>query len=570
MPYRLRALPGGLTAAALLALSLAAGPSEAAPAPGPAPRAGSGAGPGPLAALALRPPMGWNNWAHYMCDIDEAKVLANADALVSSGLAAKGYDTVTVDDCWMTRSRGPAGELVPDPVKFPRGMAWLGSYLHARGLKFGIYEDTGALTCERYPGSGTPEGGGPDHFAQDVRQFASWGVDYIKMDGCNVWVAPGQTKEAAYREAYEAVARAIRSSGRPMVHSASAPAYFQNGEWGSPSWFSVLDWVGSTGQLWREGRDIQVYKPSAPATSRWKSVLGNYGYNRWLGRYAEPGNWNDPDFLIAGAPGLTAEEGRSQVALWAMMAAPFILSSEVSELTPAGLAALGNDDLIELDQDPMGRQAAVLATDGSTDLLARPLANGDRAVAVLNRTSAARRAVVRLADLGFPSECTVRTRNLWTGATGSTRTELSATVPAHGTAVWRLTPRGCAEPLPTGQLTGNGAQCADGEHTTGDGTVGLAPCTGGGDQRWTAAPDGTLRVAGQCLTSAGDAVRLADCDPAGAAAGQRWDARPDGRLTDEAGRCLDAPVAAGTDPAGPLRALPCGDHLVNQTWALPV
>ncbi|MFJ5547965.1 ricin-type beta-trefoil lectin domain protein [Streptomyces sp. NPDC093225] len=563
MPHRLRALSGGLATAALLAALSApvatatAAPAGTAAAPAPAPA--------PLAELALRPPMGWNNWAHHMCDIDEAKVLANADALVSSGLAAKGYDTVTVDDCWMEKSRGPRGELVTDTAKFPHGMAWLGAYLHAKGLKFGIYEDTGSLTCERYPGSGRPQGGGADHFEADVAQFASWEVDYIKMDGCNVWVAPGQTKEAAYREAYEAVARAVRASGRPMVLSASAPAYFQNGEWGSRDWFSVLGWVGGTGQLWREGRDIQVYRPAAPTTSRWGSVLGNYGYNRWLGRYARPGNWNDPDFLIAGAPGLTDEEARSQVALWAMMAAPFILSSDVPSLTPAGLAALGNDDLIGLDQDALGRQAGVVATDGSTDVLARPLANGDRAVAVLNRTATARAVTVPLADVGLPS-CSVHARDLWTGERTTVRTRLSATVPAHGTAVWRLTPRGCVAAVPTGQLTGAGMQCADGDHTGTAGTLVLAACTGGADQRFVLAPDRTLRLQGRCLTADGEGAALAACaarqDPEG---GQLWRARPDGTLTAESsGLCLEAPAGAA------LRLRGCGDHLVNQAWALPV
>ncbi|MFF5447843.1 ricin-type beta-trefoil lectin domain protein [Streptomyces sp. NPDC012888] len=564
MPSRLRALPGCLTAAALIAVSLAAAPAVAEP---------TATSDNPL---ALTPPMGWNNWAHYMCDIDEQKVLANADALVSSGLAAKGYDTVTVDDCWMTKSRDGAGDLVVDPVKFPRGMAWLGEYLHARGLKFGIYQDAGYLTCERYPGSGTPEGGGADHFEQDARLFASWKVDYVKMDGCNMWVPPGKTKEQAYRDAYHAVARALRASGRDMVLSASAPAYFQQGEWGGPDWHKVLGWVGDTGQLWREGRDIKVYNPKSPATSRWSSVLGNYGYNRWLARHSGPGNWNDPDFLIAGAPGLTDEESRSQVALWAMMASPFILSSEVSRISAAGLAALKNDALIELDQDPMGRQAGVVSTDGTRDVLARPLADGDRAVAVLNRSSAAVDVRVPLADVGLPA-CTVDATDLWTGTSRTVSDALTARIPAHGTAVWRLSPRGCAEPVPTGQITGDAMRCADGENTTGVGTVVLSPCTGGADQRWTLAPDRTLRLLGHCLTADADgSVTLEDCAGNGAdqAPGALWRHGRNGALVADGhdGSCLEAPAAAAvpdaTEPA--LRMSPCGDHRVDQTWALPV
>ncbi|MGW7099569.1 ricin-type beta-trefoil lectin domain protein [Streptomyces sp. NPDC054838] len=559
MPPRPRASLPCLTAAALLALALGAAPAAAEPtATSDAP-------------LALTPPMGWNNWAHYMCDIDEAKVVANADALVATGLAAKGYDTVTVDDCWMAKSRDADGDLVTDTRKFPHGMAWLGNHLHAKGLKFGIYQDAGSLTCERYPGSGAPAGGGPDHYARDARLFASWNVDYVKMDGCNLYVPPGTTKERAYRDAYHAVARALRDSGRDMVLSASAPAYFQQGEWGGPEWHKVLHWVGETGQLWREGKDIKVYDPKAPNTSRWGSVLGNYGYNRWLGRYAGPGNWNDPDFLIAGAPGLSGAESRSQVGLWAMMAAPFILSSQVSELTPAGLAALGNTDLIALDQDPMGRQGAVVSSNATFDVLARPLANGDRAVAVLNRSGRARDIAVPLGEVGLPG-CTADAKDLWSGKSERTGATLTGRVAAHDTGVWRLTPRGCAGAVPTGQIAGAGARCADGANTTGPGAVVMAACTGAPDQRWSLGDGATLKLAGGCL-SAGDVgvVELARCAPG--QPGQSWEHDRSGTLTETvSGLCLTAPAATAAPdaPAGRLRLAACGDHRVDQTWALPV
>ncbi|MEV0410577.1 ricin-type beta-trefoil lectin domain protein [Streptomyces sp. NPDC050448] len=560
MPPRLRASLPCLTAAALLALCLAPAPATAEP------HATSDA------PLALTPPMGWNNWAHYMCDIDEAKVVANAGALVSTGLAAKGYDTVTVDDCWMAKGRDADGNLVVDTQKFPHGMAWLGEHLHAKGLKFGIYEDAGSLTCERYPGSGSPDGGGPDHYAQDARQFASWKVDYVKMDGCNLWVPPGATKERAYRDAYGAVAEALRTSGRDMVLSASAPAYFQQGEWGGSDWHKVLGWVGETGQLWREGKDIKVYNATAPQTSRWSSVLGNYGYNRWLGRYAGPGNWNDPDFLIAGAPGLTEAESRSQVGLWAMMAAPFILSSEVSKLTPAGLAALGNTGLIALDQDPMGRQGAVLSANATFEVLARPLANGDRAVAVLNRSGSARDISVPLSDIGL-SSCTVDAKDLWSGKSTEVSTSLTGKLAAHDTAVWRLTPReGCAAAAPTGQITGDGAKCADGANTSGVGAVVLAPCTAAADQRWVLGPGASVRLTGECLSAGGNGlVELADCAPG--EPGQRWTHRRDGALVEDvSGMCLTAPAAAATPdaPAERLRLADCGDHRIDQAWSLPV
>ncbi|MFJ8386472.1 ricin-type beta-trefoil lectin domain protein [Streptomyces sp. NPDC094438] len=563
LPTRRRRIAALL--AALLALPLTATGALAAP--------GAPAAPARSRPLATTPPMGWNNWAHYMCDISEQTVVHNADALVSTGLAAKGYHTLTVDDCWMSKSRDSAGELVADPVRFPHGMAWLGSYLHARGLKFGIYEDSGSATCEGYPGSGRPQGGGADHFAQDAATFASWGVDYLKLDGCNVYVAPGETQEQAYREAYEAAATALRDTGRDIVYSESAPAYFQNGEWGTPGWFSVLSWVGQYGQLWREGWDIATYDAQKPGASRWASVLSNYGYNRWLSRYAGPGNWNDPDFLLAGDPGLTADESRSQVALWSMMAAPMILSSDVAALSQAGRSALGNSGLLAIDQDSLGRQAGVVATNGTTDVLTRPLAGGDRAVAVLNRSSSARSVSTTLASIGLPG-CTVRAKDLWSGASSTTSSALTATVPAHGTAIWRLTPGGgCALAVPTGQVTGNGANCMDVSNSgTADGTpVILFPCTGNANQRWVLGAGGTVKALGKCLTAsgseAGGAATLSACTGADA---QQWSTDQDGTLVNaDSGLCLDV-YGGGAASGTRLDTWTCGSHQANQTWALPV
>jgi len=515
--------------------------------------------------------MGWNDWAHYQCSVTESVVVANADALVSSGLAAKGYKTVTVDDCWMASSRDAGGALVADATKFPHGMAWLGSYLHSKGLNFGIYEDAGSSTCGGYPGSGQPQGGGADHFAKDAATFASWGVDYLKLDGCNVYIPSGQSTEQAYHTAYTAESTALANAGRPIVFSESAPAYFQSGEWGNPTWFDVLGWIGQLGQLWREGYDIATFNSSNPTAGRWSSVMSNYGYNRWIARYAHPGNWNDPDFLIAGDPGLSAEESRSQVALWAMMSAPMILSSDVANLSSDGLAALGDTDLIALDQDSAGHQAGVVSTNGTTDVLAKPLANGDRAVSVLNRGSAAETVSTPLASVGL-ANCTASAKNLWTGAT-STVSTLTATIPAHGTAIWRVTPAGgCAAAVPTGEIVGNGAKCVDvtGSNTT-DGTATiLYTCTGNANQAWTRPGDGTVRTLGKCLTAsgttAGSAAVISTCT---ASTAQQWTAQPDGTVTNKAsGLCLDV-YGGGSADGTKLDTWTCGSHQANQTWALP-
>ncbi|ACU73502.1 Ricin B lectin [Catenulispora acidiphila DSM 44928] len=557
-------------ACTLAALPLTSSTAHATPTPPPS-TAHTATAASTAATLAATPPMGWNDWAHYQCSVDESTVVANANALVSSGLAAKGYKTVTVDDCWMASSRDSGGTLVANSTKFPHGMAWLGSYLHSKGLNFGIYEDAGSSTCGGYPGSGQPQGGGADHFAHDAATFASWGVDYLKLDGCNVYIPSGESTEQAYHNAYTAESTALANAGRPIVFSESAPAYFQSGEWGNPTWFDVLGWVGQLGQLWREGYDIATYNSGNPTASRWSSVMSNYGYNRWIARYAHPGNWNDPDFLIAGDPGLTAEESRSQVALWAMMNAPMILSSDVANLSADGLAALGNTDLIALDQDSAGRQAGVVSTNGTTDVLAKPLANGDRAVAVLNRGSASQNVSTTLASIGLPN-CTASAKNLWTGTT-TTSSTLTATIPAHGTAIWRLAPSaGCAAAVPTGEIVGNGAKCVD---VTGSGTANgtaaiLYTCTGNANQSWTRPGNSSIQTLGKCLTAngttAGSTVVISACIGASA---QQWTAQADGTVANGAsGLCLDV-YGGGSADGTKLDTWTCGSHQANQTWAMP-
>ncbi|WP_273942192.1 glycoside hydrolase family 27 protein [Kutzneria chonburiensis] len=242
-----------IQAVGLLAAVLTAAAGLAAPAGG-SPTATSGDG----AQLALTPPMGWNDWAHYQCDFTESTILANANALVSTGLAAKGYDTVTIDDCWMRTNRDSAGNLQVDTTRFPDGMPYVADKVHALGLKFGIYEDAGTTTCGGYAGSW-------NHWTQDANLFASWGVDYVKLDGCNLPTVAGQTKIQTFQSAYQQMGAAMKASGRDMVYSESAPAYFEN----TADWNDVLGWVGQYGQLWREGYDVATYDASNPTASRW-------------------------------------------------------------------------------------------------------------------------------------------------------------------------------------------------------------------------------------------------------------------------------------------------------------
>ena len=532
----------------------------------PAASASETATSGDGAALAVTPPMGWNDWAHYQCGYNEATILANANALVSTGLAAKGYNTVTIDDCWMNTSRDANGNLVANPTLFPDGMAYVGTYLHKLGLKFGIYEDAGTSTCGGYAGSW-------DHWTQDADLFASWGVDYLKLDGCNLPSVSGQTSEQTYQSAYQAMGAALKASGRDIVFSESAPAYFQ----GTTDWDTVLGWTGQYGQLWREGSDIATYDSSSPNTSRWSSVLTNYGYNNPIHRYESPGNWNDPDFVIAGDGGLTAAESRSQLSLWAEMGSPLILSDDVSALSASSVADLGNSAVIAVDQDPLGSPGYVVSQNGTLDVLTRPLANGDRAVAILNRSSSAVTASTTAAAAGFVggSGCGYSVNDLWAGTTSTTSGAISTTIAAHGTALLRITPSsGCGATVTAGQITENSGQCVDdsGSGTANGNPIILYGCSGNANQQWSLPGDGTVRTLGECLdvpssaTAAGTYVDLAACN---GSAGQQWSYQTDGNLVNpNSGYCLDA-YGGSTANLTKLDIWPCGDNQANQTWSLP-
>jgi len=514
------------------------------------------------AALAPLPPMGWNDWAHYQCDFTGQTILANARALVRTGLASRGYNTVTIDDCWMLKTRDSRGNLQPDPRRFPNGIQPVVQAVHALGLKFGIYEDAGSETCGGFAGSGQPDGGGQAHFLADARLFASWGVDYLKLDGCNVYAPRGQSQNAAYRAAYRAEYRALKTVGRPIVFSESAPAYFQ----GDPAWYDVLAWVRGYGQLWREGTDIATFDSRQPDAPRFQSVLWNYDYNLPLGRFQSPGNWNDADFIIGGDSGLSLAETRSQLALWSMMSAPLILSSNLDRLSSAAIAILGNPSVLSVDQDPLGRMATLIRRTPASDVLLKQLAAGGYAVAVLNRGPSPLHVALNAADLGFPHPgCRFSARNLWSGAEDASSSALQADIAPHDTAIWKIRPAAaCGAPARIGVIT----RIAYGRHRdTESQTLCLASagavqvCSGSAAETWTVTPAGALESSGKCLTAANGQVLL---EPCGSAPAQRWQYTLAGDLVSRGNRlCL-----TGTRSHG-LAVQACGHNLDAQIWSLP-
>ena len=380
--------------------------------------------------LATTPPMGYNNWSFYQCKISEDVILAQAKALVSTGLAKKGYDTVTIDDCWMSKQRDKDGTLVADAQKFPHGMMWMGEQIHALGLKFGIYEDAGTTTCGGFAGSWKK-------FDEDAATFAKWKVDYIKLDGCNVPDVAGETSEATYRYAYKAFSEAILKTHRKMVFSESAPAYFEN----TPDdWYRVLGWVAEYGNLWREGDDIALSQDSAAA--KWKSLNYNYSYNVGLWKYAGPGHWNDPDFLLVGDAGLSDDEMQTQMLLWAEMAAPLISSTDLTKASAAAIAILGNEDVIAVDQDRLGVQGHVVQFDEASDVLAKRLANGDVAVVMYNRGETAKKIEVTTELVGLGRDASVMVRDLVSKGETKVKGKIGAMVVGHGAVMVRVSVAG--------------------------------------------------------------------------------------------------------------------------------
>jgi alpha-galactosidase len=415
-------LPAALVTATPAAASLAASPAVAHPpaAHPPAARPAVGTTPaaaGPAAAaapaplledgLALTPPMGFNNWnsTHCRAEFNEAMVKGIADLFVTEGLKDAGYQYVNLDDCWALPERGADGNLVPDPVRFPNGIKAVADYVHAKGLRFGIYTSAGTKTCNR---AGFP--GGLDHEQQDANLFASWGVDYLKYDNCN-----NQGRDAIER--YTKMRDALKATGRPIVYSIC--------EWGqNKPWL----WAQQVGHLWRTTGDI---------SDNWGSLKGIIQRNLPLAQYARPGAWNDPDMLEVGNGGMTDLEYRTHFSMWAIMAAPLLIGSDLRKATPATLEILGNREVIAVDQDRLGVQGQVIAQQNGRYVVVKRLQNGDRAIALYNETDRAATISTTAAAAGLPQAPAYRVRDLWTKTTRETAGVISATVPPHGTVLVR-------------------------------------------------------------------------------------------------------------------------------------
>jgi len=366
--------------------------------------------------LARTPPMGWNSWNKYACKgINEGVVRETADAMASNGMKDAGYQYVIIDDCWQT-GRDAEGNIVVDKEKFPNGIKAVADYVHSKGLKFGIYTDAGTKTCGGRPGS-------LGHEYQDARQYAAWGVDYLKEDWCNT--VPGQNSEASYTTMRDA----LKASGRPILFSIC--------EWGSTKpWL----WAGPIGNMWRATGDIQ---------DCWdcKKTWGGNGVVQILDlmdgieSYAGPGHWNDPDMLEVGNGGLTTTENRAHFSMWALFSAPLLAGNDIEHMSADTKEILLNKEVIAIDQDALGQQGRRVKKDGDLEIWSKQLADGGRAVALLNRGKAAAQISVKWTDIGYPNTLSASVRDLWAKKdVGQKSGGYSAEVPSHGVVMIKVMP----------------------------------------------------------------------------------------------------------------------------------
>lgn len=312
--------------------------------------------------LAMTPPMGWNSWNRFECEINEQVVHDAADAMVSGGMKEAGYEFIVIDDCWQI-GRDKQGFIQSDPQKFPTGIKALADYVHSKGLKFGIYSCAGRKTCANRPGSRGYE-------FQDAISYASFGVDFLKLDWCN---SEGQNAV----ESYTLMRDALYAAGRPVVFSLC--------EWGlSKPW----EWAANVGHLWRTTGDIRNNWniPDAKEGKCWAGgVVINLDMQQGLEKYAGPGHWNDPDMLQVGNGALTDSENRAHFALWCMLSAPLFAGNDLAKMTETTRDLLTNAELIAIDQDALGKQGFKIKDYGELEVYYKPLQNDELAICIFNR-----------------------------------------------------------------------------------------------------------------------------------------------------------------------------------------
>ncbi|XP_050375367.1 alpha-galactosidase-like [Argentina anserina] len=359
--------------------------------------------------LGLTPPMGWNSWNHFNCHIEENLIRETADSMVSTGLAALGYEYINLDDCWAELDRDSEGNFVPKASAFPSGLKALADYVHSKGLKLGIYSDAGTLTCSKQmPGS-------LGHEEQDAQTFASWGIDYLKYDNCH-------STGTSPKERYPVMSKALLNTTRPI--------FFSLCEWGVDD---PATWAASVGNSWRTTGDI---------ADNWDSMTSRADQNDKWASYAGPGGWNDPDMLEVGNGGMTEEEYRAHFSIWALAKAPLLIGCDIRSMDDATLNLLSNKEVIAVNQDKLGAQGKQVTSGTDLQVWAGPLSDNRVALVLWNRGPSKTTVTAHWSDIGLEPTTVVKARDLWEHSVESPVSEkLSADLESHACKMYVLTPK---------------------------------------------------------------------------------------------------------------------------------
>lgn len=367
-------------------------------------------------AVTKTPPMGWMSWFPFIDKIDEKKIMEVADAMVTSGLRDAGYKLLQLDDGWMAANRDAQGRQYADAARFPHGMKYLADYVHARGLKIGIYSSNGMKTCAGYPGS-------YNHEEADAKTYAAWGIDYLKYDAC------GEKENHTDRELHTRMSKALQATGRPIMFEI---CIFSSG--------TTHLWGEEIADMWRTGGDIVKFIERTPEVT-YKNWYTNL--NQLVGKenYAGNGHWNDPDNLIVDYPRnnkQTYEEQKAQFSLWAVVSAPLILGNDVRSMSAATKSILFNKEIIAIDQDAATKSGARLFTDDKREIWVKQLKDGSKAVVLFNKQDVSATLTLKFKDIGAAQKAKVR--DLWAHTNKGTFSSLySAKVAPHGVAMIKLT-----------------------------------------------------------------------------------------------------------------------------------
>ncbi|MEV6876685.1 ricin-type beta-trefoil lectin domain protein [Amycolatopsis sp. NPDC051128] len=514
-----------------------------------------------VSAAVTAPPMGWASWNSFAAQINFNVIKQQADALVSSGLAAAGYNYVNIDEGWWQGTRDAAGNITVDQNEWPGGMKAIADYLHGKGLKAGIYTDAGRDGCGYYYPTGRPAApgsGSEGHYDQDFLQFSQWGFDFVKVDWCG-GNAEGLDARTAYQAISDSIGRATARTGRPLVLSVC--------NWGNQD---PWNWAPGMSTMWRTSQDI-IFWGESPSMDR---VLRNFDSAQHPAAQS-PGHYNDPDMLVVGMPGFTAAQNRTHLSLWAVSGAPLLAGNRLDTMTTETKNILANPEVVAIDQDAAGKQGVKVAEDATgRQVYSKTLSgSGRRAVVALNRTGSAAPVTVRFADLGLGATASVR--DVWAGTDlGSRTTSYTVTVPANEAVL--LTVSGTEAPTSsqTGAVTGKqSGRCLDIDNSaTANGTQAqLWDCNGQNNQRWTYTAAKQLTIYGtKCLdaynqgTANGTRAVIWDCN---GQPNQQWTLGTDGTIRGtQSGLCLDA-YNASTANATKIVLWACGTA-DNQKWTM--